>query len=92
MSSDALNPEPVTELPLTPPAEEEEEEAAIPTEEEVYTTANHDHHVHGRGLRKNTVPNDQQYFFKIHLASCAALAQIEHVIQIFVITLAWLAG
>lgn len=34
MSSDALNPEPVTELPLTPPAEEEEEEAAIPTEEE----------------------------------------------------------
>lgn len=29
MSSDALNPEPVTELPLTPPAEDDEEEAAI---------------------------------------------------------------
>lgn len=29
MSSEALNPEPVTELPLTPPAEEDEEDAAI---------------------------------------------------------------
>ena len=29
MSSDALKPEPVTELPLTPPAEEDEEDAAI---------------------------------------------------------------
>lgn len=29
MSSEALNPEPVTELPLTPPAEDEEEDAAI---------------------------------------------------------------
>lgn len=29
MSSDALNPDPVTELPLTPPAEEEDEDAAI---------------------------------------------------------------
>lgn len=29
MSSEALNPDPVTELPLTPPAEEEEEDAAI---------------------------------------------------------------
>lgn len=32
MSSEALNPEPVTELPLTPPAEEDEEDAAIATE------------------------------------------------------------
>lgn len=32
MSSEALNPEPVTELPLTPPAEEEEEDAAIALE------------------------------------------------------------
>lgn len=29
MSSEALNPEPVTELPLTPPADEDEEDAAI---------------------------------------------------------------
>lgn len=29
ISSEALNPEPVTELPLTPPAEEDEEDAAI---------------------------------------------------------------
>lgn len=29
MSSEALNPEPVTELPLTPPAEDDEEDAAI---------------------------------------------------------------
>lgn len=28
MSSDALKPDPVTELPLTPPAEEDDEEAA----------------------------------------------------------------
>lgn len=28
-SSETLNPDPVTELPLTPPAEEDEEEAAI---------------------------------------------------------------
>jgi len=27
--SETLNPDPVTELPLTPPAEEDEEEAAI---------------------------------------------------------------
>lgn len=29
MSSEALNPEPVTELPLTPPAEEDDDDAAI---------------------------------------------------------------
>ena len=29
MSSEALNPEPVTELPLTPPAEDDEEDAAM---------------------------------------------------------------
>lgn len=29
--SDTLKPDPVTELPLTPPAEDEEEEAAIPS-------------------------------------------------------------
>lgn len=29
MSSEALKPDPVTELPLTPPAEEEDEDAAI---------------------------------------------------------------
>lgn len=29
MSSEALNPEPVTELPLTPPAEDDEDDAAI---------------------------------------------------------------
>lgn len=28
MSSDALKPDPVTELPLTPPAEDDDEEAA----------------------------------------------------------------
>lgn len=28
MSSEALKPDPVTELPLTPPAEEDDEEAA----------------------------------------------------------------
>lgn len=33
MSSDALNPEPVTELPLTPPAEEDEVDAAIELKE-----------------------------------------------------------
>lgn len=32
MSSEALNPEPVTELPLTPPAEEDDEDAAIASE------------------------------------------------------------
>lgn len=29
MSSEALKPEPVTELPLTPPAEDDDEDAAI---------------------------------------------------------------
>lgn len=29
MSSEALKPDPVTELPLTPPAEDEDEDAAI---------------------------------------------------------------
>lgn len=69
MSSDALNPEPVTELPLTPPAEEDEEEAAIPTEEEEQQRQNHDHQVQSRVLRINTVLNDQQYLFKVNLAN-----------------------
>lgn len=39
MSSEALNPDPVTELPLTPPADEDEEDAAI-TEGNVYVPKN----------------------------------------------------
>lgn len=47
MSSEALKPEPVTELPLTPPAEDEDEDAAIHNLERTdHTLTHHKHQLH----------------------------------------------
>lgn len=46
--SETLNPDPVTELPLTPPAEEDEEEAAIFLGRNLKTTGRERENIKGK--------------------------------------------